>query len=553
MMNQKKKVASIMLSLSCIALVLSGCGSSANNGGSNNASTNSSTNSNTNSSTNSSTSTNNTSSNSSNTAPAADAATDPSTLPPVELTYYFPNTPQKDLQAVEDELNRLVKPKINATIHLKLIDWNAYDEKMNVIMSSGEPYDLAFTSTWSNNYFQDVAKNAFVPLDDLVTQYAPDLKTIVPDPFWKSVTVKGHVYGIPNFQQATAGYGYEIRKSIADKYNIDWKSVKSLADLTPILETVKKNEPDLVPWRWQDAFLNGPAMFGMEALGDSKTPGAIYLNDTSMKVVDQFETPEFKDYVNLMHDWYTKGYIMKDAVTRDPNADLKAGKVALQMGQIDLDSNDFFKVQGEYPAGRMAGQNPAAESYDYRFVAPLLTTDKAAATMTAISATSPNKERAMMFINLLNTDKEIYNVLDWGVEGKHYKKIGDNQIELAKDSGYLLWSGWEFGYMGNSYYLSTDKPAMVQNDTGNKMWEDLNKNATQSNALGFVFDFTPVKSEKANCDAVIAELEAALASGSVDPAKYLPKFIEKLKAAGSDKILAEKQKQLDAWKAENGK
>ena len=56
-----------------------------------------------------------------------------------------------------------------------------------------------------------------------------------------------------------------------------------------------------------------------------------------------------------------------------------------------------------------------------------------------------------MLLNLLNTDKEIYNTLVWGVEGKHYKKVADNRIETIKDSGFQMGSPWEFGNM--SLYL----------------------------------------------------------------------------------------------------
>ncbi|WP_370639147.1 DUF3502 domain-containing protein [Cohnella sp. REN36] len=33
----------------------------------------------------------------------------------------------------------------------------------------------------------------------------------------------------------------------------------------------------------------------------------------------------------------------------------------------------------------------------------------------------------------------------------------------------------------------------------------------------------------------------------MDPAKYIPQYLDKLKASGVDKIIAEKQKQFDAW------
>ncbi|KRF42975.1 ABC transporter substrate-binding protein [Paenibacillus sp. Soil787] len=466
-------------------------------------------------------------------------------LAPAELTYYFPNGPQKDLQSVEDAVNKLIKPKINATVRLKLIDWGAYEEKMKVTMASGEPYDLVWTGAGFNNYFKNVANGAYAPLDDLIAEY-PDMKRGIPDMFWNAVKVKGKIYGVPVFQQSNAGYGYTIQKTIADKYKLDWKSITKLSDLTPFLETVKKNEPQLIPWEFSDAFTTAPPMFGLESLGDAKTPGDLYLKDGN-NVVNQYETPEFKDYIRMMRDWYTKGYLRKDAaILKETTADRKAGKNALQLGQIDIDSVALASA-GMDATGRMSIFNPETQSYDFQFVKPLLTTDKAAATMTAISTNSPNKERAMMFLNLLNTDKEIYNTLVWGVEGKHYKKVAENRIETIKDGGYQIFAPWEFGNMSLSYLTEGDPKGNDQKFT--QMWVDLNKNATPSNALGFVFDFTPVKAEKANVDAAIDELYYAITSGSVDPEKYLPQFLDKLKKAGSDKIIAEKQKQLDAWKA----
>ncbi|UVI30471.1 ABC transporter substrate-binding protein [Paenibacillus spongiae] len=474
------------------------------------------------------------------------------TLKPVELTYYFPGSPQKDLQTVEDALNKLVQPKINATVHLKLIDWGAYEEKMKVVMGSGEPFDLAWTASNFNNYFQNVANGAYAPLDELIDQYAPDTKKGIPDMFWNAVKVKGEIYGVPVFQQSTAGYGYIIQKAVADKYNLDWKSVKQLSDLTPFLETVKKNEPNLIPWEYSqgvDPFLTAPPMFGLETLGDPKTPGDLYLNDGG-KVVNQYETPEFKEYVTMMRDWFSKGYMRKDASTlKETSADRKAGKNALQLGQIDIDTLAFEQA-GLEATGRMSNSNKDVHSYDFQFVKPLLTTDKAAATITAISANSPNKERAMMLLNLLNTDKEIYNTLVWGVEGKHYKKVSENRIETITDSGYQTFSPWEFGNMRLTYLFEGDPKGGEVDNKFTNMWVDLNTNATASNALGFVFDFTPVKTEKANVDSVIDELYYAISSGSVDPGKYLPQFLEKLKDAGADTIIAEKQKQLDAWIAE---
>lgn len=48
----------------------------------------------------------------------------------------------------------------------------------------------------------------------------------------------------------------------------------------------------------------------------------------------------------------------------------------------------------------------------------------------------------------------------------------------------------------------------------------------------------------------IAQYSGIIAAGAQDPAEVLPKFLENLNAAGIDKVIAEKQSQLDAWLAE---
>ena len=84
------------------------------------------------------------------------------------------------------------------------------------------------------------------------------------------------------------------------------------------------------------------------------------------------------------------------------------------------------------------------------------------------------------------------------------------------------------------------------------VWErtiTLNETAKTSNLLGFVFDPAPVNTEIAQCSAVIDEFGPGLWTGSIDPEKYLPELNSKLKAAGSEKIIAEKQKQINEWLA----
>ena len=79
-----------------------------------------------------------------------------------------------------------------------------------------------------------------------------------------------------------------------------------------------------------------------------------------------------------------------------------------------------------------------------------------------------------------------------------------------------------------------------------------NKEGVKSKAFGFSYNTEPVSSELAALKNVQEKYRNSLETGSVDPEEYLPMYEEDLKKAGLDKLIAEKQKQLDEWLAGQG-
>ncbi|MFD2615115.1 ABC transporter substrate-binding protein [Paenibacillus gansuensis] len=166
--------------------------------------------------------------------------------------------------------------------------------------------------------------------------------------------------------------------------------------------------------------------------------------------------------------------------------------------------------------------------------------------MHVISKTSKNPERTLMLINLLNTDKYLYNLICSGIEGKHYTKKDDLYIEPIKDSGYAPNVDWVFGNQFNAYL----KPGQSQD-----VWErtvTLNDSALVAASYGFSVNQESIKSEIANVQATKEEFQLALETGAVEPKDLLPKFIDKLKASGQDKIDKETTAQWEAFLKEKG-
>jgi putative aldouronate transport system substrate-binding protein len=80
----------------------------------------------------------------------------------------------------------------------------------------------------------------------------------------------------------------------------------------------------------------------------------------------------------------------------------------------------------------------------------------------------------------------------------------------------------------------------------------VNKSATPSTALGFAANTEKVKTEVAQVSALYKQYNLPLQGGRLDPATGIPEFLSKVKNAGMDKIIAELQTQIDAWKKANG-
>ena len=80
-------------------------------------------------------------------------------------------------------------------------------------------------------------------------------------------------------------------------------------------------------------------------------------------------------------------------------------------------------------------------------------------------------------------------------------------------------------------------------------FKEFNDESVAAPSFGFNFDITPVATEVATFQNILNEFGPAINTGSVDPDDYIPKLLEKMKAAGSDKVIKEMQKQIDEWKA----
>ncbi|WP_027092802.1 ABC transporter substrate-binding protein [Cohnella thermotolerans] len=456
--------------------------------------------------------------------------------PEIVMPFFVLNGIPEDMQAVNDEINKITKEKIGATVKLMPISYGTYGQQTNLMLTGNEQVDLMVVGTWFN-YTTQVAKNQLLPLDDLLAQYGQDIVKTLGDNYISAGKVKGKTYGVATMRDLADMYGLVIPKDVLDKYQIKTEDIKTFDDVGNLLATIKKNEPDstpLVPFGPGDSLLDNYMTY--DNLGDKL--GVLPGDATDLKVVDWFEQPEYADLLNKIRSWYEAGFIMKDAATnRDSGLELmKAGRGDVLLTRI----KPGYAEQESRLIGKPVVTIPLTQ--------PQARTSSVANMMWGIPRNAKYPDKAMQMLNLMFTDKDVANLLAWGIEGKHYVVKSDGVAGYPdgvdqNNSKYNLNQGWMFGNQFLTYVWEGDSPDLW------KQLQAFNDSAVPSKALGFTFDQTPVKTEVAAVQNVLNQYKMALEWGTVDPAKVLPEFRKKLKDAGIDKIIAEKQKQLDEWAA----
>lgn len=439
----------------------------------------------------------------------------------VNLKWYIMAQEPAGFDRVMEEANKYLKEKLNVNLELVCIQAGDYQQKTQMIMASQEEFDLM----WMNStYFEpSVTKGAFIPLDDLLDS-TPELEGLFEDGVWDATRVNGDIYGIPMLQVLYDQPGLWFVKSIVDKYDLPVEDIKSLEDLTPIYQTVKDNEPsDIIPIRNSIAGNFNPYMTLVTGTG-------LYIDDSG-KVTNRREL-NIKNNT-IMQEWYAKGFFPSDVTTlTDETSLIKAGKIFSRYSRQLPGVSGKFKISNGFDVVNVATSDA------------VISRSAVQSTMTAISATSKHPERAIKLLELMHTDKYLFNLMAYGIEGQDWEKDPENENRIQRDSG---------AYYVPEYLIGNQFLAYILPSYEDTVWEETiekNAEAEVDPNNSFCFDRTPVETELTNLSAITTEFSAELTYSSTPVEEVYAKIDEKEALAGIDKVVEEIQTQYDAWKAQ---
>jgi putative aldouronate transport system substrate-binding protein len=242
-------------------------------------------------------------------------------------------------------------------------------------------------------------------------------------------------------------------------------------------------------------------------------------------------------------------YLEKDVVSqKDDKGYFMAGKAASFYATLYEYAQDRKKLQETIPGAdlEMFVLNPKAREMQPHAIG----VDYRANNSIAIPATSKNIDRTMKFFDWLFSSRENHDLFEYGIQGKHWEPVGDNQLKLLDESKNYNFPGYELTWNPSMIRLSSDL-----DETARQYFEYSAKPDTYylAGLRKFQFDSSNFKAEIANISSKTDPFIQLLKDGQIkDWETEVTKMKAELDALGMDKIRVELKKQLQDYLDKGG-
>lgn len=438
------------------------------------------------------------------------------------------------LASINKAINAYIKPILNEDVTIHFLSLGEYATKVNLMMASSDPVDLMMSTGSLTTAL--VSQDALTPVDSSVAKYGKGIESALGSTVLNGSKIGGKLYAIPTYREFATGYGYLYQTALNDKYKLGLENAKSFDDIEAAFKKLKSEAPNIVGLYGTNTV---PPFTGWDWDNLAGNDLGVLLNyGKALTVTNLYSSDEYKQLVERMHRWYVAGYVNRDAATTTVNA-----QQVLQAGQ----------ALGEFINTKPNVDSEETQQFGLSVKCiPLTSNLMCSATLQGAAWTVPHNtssaDRAIQFLNLMYSDKTVYNLLSYGIEGQDwtYSDKANDVIDYpsGKTATTKTWENtlsWQWGNLMLGHIWKGSSLTLHQD------YLTYNKNAVLSQALGFTFDPKNVQNEITTCANIQTKYRAGLEWGALDPDTTLAKYNAELKTGGIDTIIQEEQSQLNTW------
>lgn len=324
------------------------------------------------------------------------------------------------------EVQRVIEEKTNTELEVIAPPQSSYNDKLNVMLSSGQIPDIFAVRKAMDNIQIFAARGYTMPLDDLITN-APEITSLVDKQYLDYLRVDDKLQAVPMYVPLSKVIW--LRKDLLDEYGVTLSETPTTDEFYN--EMKKLVGQDFVPFTFAKFLDNLPFFFN---------PFGAYYGigiDSDGKFYDGFNTPEAKEALAYVAQLY-KDKIWDQEFLTNENAAIReklfSGKAASTLDYYNryiYYASESVKVNAEtdfLPIYELKG--PRGDGGNL---------NEAIQDALAISPKSKAPERALEVIKYYVYTEEGVMLRNMGVKDKHYV-IDENGVvgptDKAKNSGY---------------------------------------------------------------------------------------------------------------------
>ena len=253
-----------------------------------------------------------------------------------------------------------------------------------------------------------------------------------------ATSVNKKTYGIPTNFDIDAQYEFLVfNKNLLNKYGYSVSQLTKVEDMADYLSVIKRNEPGYYP------------------ISEIPEPAGVEVYDNLLYAQSSFGEVTQTSFPTFLNNTAYMNYLNTVAAYR--NSGYEAAHYGVTNGRyaIELVKSDEL-LEKEWTENGVTYQ---AYLYDI----PRVTADEAFAGAMCVSAYSLNKAKAAELIELFTIDAELANLLQYGIEGKHYR-VEDGYARYMETKPEDTYKMNNF-YTGNVYikYATEETAEYIEN------------------------------------------------------------------------------------------
>lgn len=483
---------------------------------------------------------------------------------PTTLSYFVADDSNAAIMTTDwndNEFYQEMERRTGVHLEFEMVSSADYQTNFNLMIASGNLADMIYVgaSYYAEGVDAAIDDGYFLDLTDLVDEYMPNYEKVrTSDVQYEllSTTDSGRLGAVYELRQSKQGpwLGLWIRQDWLDDLNLD--TPVTFDDYHEVLTAFKNEKGATAPLILN--FSGSDGEFGTMS-GGLNVLNSWQLDETG-KVNFGPYMDAWKEYVTIMHQWYTEGLIDPDFMATDERtadmAKVVTGASGVFAALYTMPS--VYEAASEDPNMNLAPVNPPVMNEGDE--GHIRLRDSYTSGNTAISADSENWEVALRWLDYLYTEEGAL-LANYGVEGDTFEfdengepvftdKILNNEngwtmtqtvaSYLCPSAGIANWSDWTRELAG----------VPEKDQACYDVWSEFSDDWRLPSSVTLTQDESTERAALyADISTIVKEQTAQFISGALDIESNWDAYISALEASGMERAIEITQAAYDRYLA----